>query len=672
MTEKKAMSSGERAKLIKSVVAAAALSAGTGAALKALGDRKRVKRLDVENSRNAIVVPIKKSKFLEGLPTPEALAASRVGETGQQAKIPMADGSSLLEAPQNDAVDVDAVKRDILKERARKIDFFGKRASEDVDEKKDSGKEREDSDRGESDDKSDVVRNDGEKYDSDSDKGERVVLRDQSGRFVSPNDPVAVAECEKSAGIWDLVSGAAKTVVSPVESFNVAMGAATDKPVWLAAGTIGSIYLAKLIADEVNSIRKRKAQERVENGRDEYVSLLQSPEKSASVKEAKSGDIRAQAGTIMGTAFFVPMALAALVTNRVIENRRAERKAQSEKSRQYPDEPVILYKTSSDRTIEISPETALAAIAVKRGMILASEGFCGEEKTAASDNEKSAGLSLFYGPDIGIDDARDKVVTMMERPENNQYLLQAVKAMQSGDSAGVDAAFKGMSNGEDEFDMKRIYGHILKDPAKKRQLMDSVKTSKRVQDLIVSRFQDDKYADSFGKYRNELVNSKLGETFKKDSMLYRIISWIAENLGLGKYMAKGYLNRQFKGWGDDAKRNAASSGSGKPNVDLRLATGRLERAASKAVSGVNDYLKQKWSDASGYVSGKISKAYNRSKLREALNAPGGPVGWWYAKNHPEMFVRLNPVKSSGRFVSDPDGLVSDEEISRNLKGRDGM
>lgn len=655
MTEKKAMTASERAGIIKSVVAAAALSAGAGALFKGMKAKKsRAKRLDVENSRNAIVVPLKKSKFMEGLPTPSELAESR-GETGSQS-VPSVgiEQAPALPAPSvPEGAEVDAIKREILRDNARKVDFFGKRAEDNVTEKPDENGHEDD----------DV----GEKDDSEK---KRVVLRDQSGRFASPNDPAAVEQCdeyEKSAGFWDLVSGAAKTVISPIDSLNVALDAAKDRPVWLAGGAVGSIYLAKLIADEVNDIRKRKAKERADAGREAYVSLLQGSEKEAAEKEAE--DPRAIAGTVMGTAFFVPMALAAIVTNKVIENRRDEKRRKKLESDTYPEEPVVLYKTSSDKTFRISPETALAAIEVKRGMILSSEGYYGEEKAASSDGQvKSAlfGAFLFPGSNMSIDEAQDKVLSMMENPNNNRHLLSIVKAMHSGDNYAVDAAFKEMAKGADPSDMMRIYGSFLRDPAKKRQLMDSVKRSQRLQDLIVSRFEDDKYADSFGKYRNEIVNDRLSKTFKKDSILYRIISWISENLGLGKFMAKNSINTQFNKWrSEGAVEQAAQRAQSQQGPGNKYA-GRIDNALRR----FGGYIGQKGKDAAGYVTGKVSDAYKKSKLHDALNAPGGPVGWWYTKNHPEMFVRRNPVSPSGRFVSSPD-VMSDEEISRLISGRNG-
>lgn len=543
--KKKAMSEAERQKYVKAAIVAAIGSAGIGAlvrSLKAKSDRS--KALDVDSSKNAIIVPIKKSKFVEGLPTPDEFAASKKEQkTPSQPKLEQDPSFTSM-----DPSDIAARKKEIL--RGRKVDFFGKRAAVKAaqPEKKDGG---EGPKKGE-----EVVSE--EKIDG------RVVLRGQDGKFVSPTDPVAVQQVEKDAGmgIWD-------TITNPGKALGKAWDAAKERPVILTAGALGSIYLAAKISDAINESRRKHAKQRLDGARDRYVELLEEDNE----KKAFDMDVPETAGTVLGTAFIVPMALTALVTNKIISNRNAEKKRAKEMSDSYPDDPVVLYKTSEAKEVRISPDTAVAAIMFKVAMMEAAENqsecaFLGKEAQFGgwADKLRKGVKSVVDNTkqkfEISDADASDMVLGMMENPNNSGYVLDMVKAREANDQPGIQKAFMDMA--KKNFDPKNpdkrfvqlamTYGN---DPAKQKKLMDSVLTSNRMQDLMVDRFTNEKYKNTFGAYKDELMAKRMG--LKPGGMLANIISWFLNATGLGKHLVKSQMYDKFKGFRDQAAQNAAAA-----------------------------------------------------------------------------------------------------------------
>ena len=233
MIEKKAMSPEDKAKLLKASLVAAVSTAGIGAFVRNLRLRKsREKAMETEKARNTIIVPVKKTKFMEGLPTPEELAESR-GETAvtdEQTLIPEDVETKALTAPEEVSEmtpeEIAAKKKAILASNGRKFNFFGKAAS------------------------------------------------------------VKKAGAEKKA-----VDGFLDSVIHPIDSTKRIFQTAIDKPVWFTAGALGSIYLAAMISDAINERRKQTAKARLEDARAEYVDLLEGDEKKASDGNGE-GDIR--------------------------------------------------------------------------------------------------------------------------------------------------------------------------------------------------------------------------------------------------------------------------------------------------------------------------------------------------------------------------------------------
>jgi len=556
MTDKTAA---DRATYVKAMVASAIAAAGIGAVAKNIKERKaRAEANNVSTSKNTIVVPVLKSKFMEGLPTPDDLKKSRgEGEsassdtqTSQTAPAAQTAQPSQTMTPE----EIAAKKREIV--GGRRVDFFGKRAEKtEKTEKTDNGE-------GE--------KSEGEKGEKKDEKEGRLLFRDQNGKFVSPSDPVAVESVEKSAEGegYDWTKGIFNTIFHPIDTAGVMFDAAKDKPVLMTAGAVGSIILAAKISESINKMRRERSKDRLDKARSQYVALLEGGDSEKAAQA--SNDPRVPAGALIGGAFVVPLALTALVTNRIIENRKNEKKREKEMSDSFPDEPIILYKTSEDKEIRISPETALFAIMVKSAIYESVEA----EERNFDRMGKEAQVKEWFGKQISngigalgkafsgvaspmsVDEASNTVMKMLENPDNNNHFLSLVQNPKAGLSR---EAMLEMAGRENPLEMARLY-QSLNDPKMRSQILNNVKTGKRTQDLIISRATDDKYADSWGKFKTDKINEALtGYGFSQGGLLHKMFSWILNNTGLGNYFVKNKINDYFAQMRDAGKAPAQAA-----------------------------------------------------------------------------------------------------------------
>ena len=557
MTDKTAA---DRATYVKAMVASAIAAAGIGAVAKNIKERKaRAEANNVSTSKNTIVVPVLKSKFMEGLPTPDDLKKSR-GE-GESASSDAQTSQTAQTAQPSQTMtpeEIAAKKREIV--GGRRVDFFGKRAEKtEKTEKTDNGGVEN--------------KSEGEKGEKKDEKEGRLLFRDQNGKFVSPSDPVAVESVEKSAEGegYDWTKGIFNTIFHPIDTAGVMFDAAKDKPVLMTAGAVGSIILAAKISESINKMRRERSKDRLDKARSQYVALLEGGDSEKVAADIPAGqDPRVPAGALIGGAFVVPLALTALVTNRIIENRKNEKKREKEMSDSFPDEPIILYKTSEDKEIRISPETALFAIMVKSAMYESVEA----EERNFDRLGKEAQVREWFGKKIGqgigalgkafsgvaspmsVDEASNTVMKMLENPDNNNHFLSLVQNPKAGLSR---EAMLEMAGRENPLEMARLY-QSLNDPKMRSQIINNVKTGKRTQDLIISRATDDKYADSWGKFKTDKINEALtGYGFQQGGLLHKMFSWILNNTGLGNYFVKNKINDYFAQMRDAGKAPAQSA-----------------------------------------------------------------------------------------------------------------
>ena len=576
--EKKATTKAERAKYIKAAILAAAGGAGIGAIIRSRKANKvRAKEENPENARNTIIVPIKKTKFLEELPTPRELAESRGeqlghasnGDAGKPSDAATAaeDVSAVTSGSEALTPEQIAAKKKEIIGNGRKFNFFGKRAAAKTAQPVEAKRK---------DLKSDDEKDKGDKGEKKEDDG-RTLFRDQDGKFVSPTDPVAVAQSEKKAFS---IENFFDPFIHPIDTLGSNAGAIFDKPVLGTVGALGSIYLAAKISDAINERRRAKAKERLEKARAEYIGILEGEE-----KKAQAGiDMRTTPGAVLGTAFFVPMAAAALVTSKIIENRKIEKKKQKEMSDSYPDDPIILYKTSEAKEIPMSPEAMIAMIMVKRAMI--------EDIERNHFMSKSAQLGLpqqtaGYGAVANTvsnawdslnsatrESAMDDAFEYLLDDKNSDHVLNLVKAYgPRGTQKQRDAAYGAIASGLGTFgNWWKGNDKFWKDPG----FMSALVADPRMNDMLASRFNNN---DKYVAYRNSLIDHELGKTFKQGGILHSIISWIMKNTGIGAYM----FNNRLK---DTLARFGSPSQSASP-AQVQNANPQVQKAQTTTIPNAN-------------------------------------------------------------------------------------
>ena len=515
----------ERNDYIKAAIVAGVGAAGIGALIRDIKSKKsRKKKMDFSASKNAIVIPVNKRVFLDGLPT-KAEHRQMFGDGSEEHK-PLLDVTN--------PADLASAKKDIL--RGRKFDFFGKTASKD-DGKKDVP------DSGEK----DVKEVSEEKIDG------RVVLRGQDGRFVSQTDPVAVQEVEKSAWFNPL-----QPFVDPSGFLKDLKSGMLGKPIAFTAGAIGSIALASKISDAINERRKERAKRRLDRSRDSYVKMLEEgeggSEKSASGRDSHDGSFGDLSGKVIGASFFVPMALTALVTNKIIENRKAENKRKKEMSNSYPAEPIILYQTYDGNNMKIAADTALMAIMVKRAMMEDAERAEAELVKSAqffTNSPLFTNKSDRQYSDDEINKAVDYAAKILGDKGNSGALLDTIKRYGDNESVDLGKTFSGMVPTLDKIpligsvvgDMPSNFAEISKTPEFKQRLAQNGKLT----DTIISRFDTD---PEWKKYKQERIENGISDKiegwgFQKGGILHKIIAWFMKLFGAGNSDFNDSVRQRF-------------------------------------------------------------------------------------------------------------------------------
>lgn len=519
---------------------------------------KRKKEVDVrkDDMAGSIVVPISKEKFMEGLPTPDEFS-----QQYSKSSPSSADGVQLAAGG-----DVDALKRSLLRSSGRKLDFFGKAA-----EGSDAPAAVDDDSEGSADEGE--VANDSD-ADGEGSESTPKLLRNEKGQFMSPHDPAAVEKVANGdMGSWTDI------FTDPVNTFESMWDSGTRKPIVATAGTIASVYIAKKIIDAVNAHREATAKKDLDSARDEYVAMMHGvkpndQEKSAQV-ETKGGFLANAAPFLLGAAIVAPGTLGAIIVNRVLENRKVEKKRKKEEANSFPDEPTVLYRTFSGEKIAVAPETALCAILVKQAMIeemdmletrpfvksAAGLGFKGKmlqagknalewigDKSSAANRTMTDALNLeklkaTFGPDGKPTDATWDFIAS---DDMDNSLFRLISSAKGGGGGGG---------------MQELAKYIGMDAAKE------IAGSPRLQDIIVGKFGDSKYADSWGKWRDQRINDWMTEKFG-NGMWGDIVKWLAKVTGIGNRMFEGKFREEFGkamgGTGDQPGGQTANQPTGQP------------------------------------------------------------------------------------------------------------
>lgn len=529
------MDNEDKKKILKAMIISAVAASGIGAYAKLKNDQKR-KEKPVENSKNTIIVPIKKSVFLDGLPSPEDLAKSR-----GVSQLPYSTGVE----PDVSALSEDDIKnrkKEILANNGKELNFFGKAAEHDSTKNESSDKQNENDGEDDEHNEDDNLTEDKEN-DRLSKNNEKKYFRNQDGEFVSPTDPTAVEESEKNA------EGIIETIIHPLDSAKRVLSSASDKPFWYTAGSLGALYLATKIADTINAERRKKAKDKLENARSEYVDLIQQGEE----KTASNPDARDMAGIAIGTSFFVPMLLTSLVTKKILDNRKEDKKNAKDSMQSIPDEPIILYKTSEAKEIKTTPEAVLATFIVQRDMIMNSE-----RNTLGIDKQAGYGMLqplVDWGKNMHVDalgrmyptnenEVCDYMIEALNGDEDGKRSLPIVQKMKNGQEISEED-FSTFIDGLDGTKKNKIYGFLGNNKDNRKKIISMMSTDPRVQEAMVKRFTNQQYANTYGQWGQSLVSDHLGKQFRQGSLLHSFIAWLANTFGFGKSGITNWINDWF-------------------------------------------------------------------------------------------------------------------------------
>ena len=551
----------DQKKYLKAAIMTAISIAGVGAFIRNWKAKKeRKKSLDINNGKNTIVIPIVKEDFMRGIPTPDERADEMDGNiVAVDSGNPIGDGAF-----------------------GKVFNFFRKNASEE--EKGDNEKSKSEG----------IGAPVNEKKVTEEKIDGRIVLRGQDGKFVSPTDPVAVMDVEKTAQM-----GIVDSLLHPGDFAKNVARAFKGNPLWMAGGAVGSIILATKIVDYLAKERRRKAEKRLEDARESYVNLLENGE--GSEKKAQS-DIPGIAGTVLGTAFFLPLALTAMVANKIIENRDAERRRKKSMSNSYPQDPTFVYNVVDGEKIAMSTDRALALMMFKTAMVASCEDSTLEKNAQVTDALKALGDKLddkargmIPVDEIKDDEARDEIIKLLGN--NDKEFLDIIRKKVDGDKDAADKALKNLILTKNPTLLARLYkSKYDSDPNKRNSLENSIYSSKGLTDLVANRFTDDKYKDSFGSYADELIGKKMG--LRQGSFLHKLVTWLMGLFGMkkgligehiGKYMndIRKPIQKERARWNEIDKMNDTL---GRTGEKLKNINGTLGAEHQDSVKNVGDAL----------------------------------------------------------------------------------
>lgn len=521
-------------KYLKAGLGAGVLASGIGlAASRAKSLRDRAKNTP-EKSRNAIIVDINKDNFLKDLPTPAAQAemvggmASRGIFGGAEGKLQMTDE------------EIAAAKKDILR-RGRKLDFFGlRKAAEPKTEvrqviEKPVGEDK------------------GKTEASGKDDAKSSPPRGEDGRFVSPTSPVAAFQSEKDAA-FDFSKWLMHPLDSAVDSAKDVGGRMWDSakvhPLGIAAGGLGAIYLSAMIVDKVNEMRAKASKRSANESRKEYIRLLQggSPDDGAekSAQDGKSG-VPEWTGATVGAAVVLPFIVSHMITNKIMENRKEKEKKMKSMANSYPEDPIILYKTSEEKEIRFKPDAAFAMIMLKQAMVDAAGGFeksatgLGALKTMFPGAAKAIGDVVDGASDKMYGAAADSIAKAVADKNNSDLVLDLAKAYQSGNVTDTNSHMMSLLG---KVDPKMIPATGAAAAWNPKELMRRVAGHQGIQDALAGYISDDGNA-AWKAWREDMISKKLGRYFRQGSPIYNVMQWTANNLGIGKLLARNAIQNKL-------------------------------------------------------------------------------------------------------------------------------
>ena len=479
------------AKYLKAGLGAGVLASGVGLAVsRAKANEERASRKP-EESKNAIIVDIRKDNFLKDIPTPED-QKNMVSGTKLLAQPSATEGQQSM-TPE----EIAAIKKDVLRRNERKFNFFGKSA------------------------KDTSIKEDNKEVSS-----------------------------EKTAGFWDTITNFAFRPVDTTKDLGKRFfNGATTGPLSLAAGGVTAVYLSALIVDKINKMRADASKQKAKSARNEYVKLLQGSDES----EKYAFDLASSTGALVGGSFIIPAVLSAVITNKIMERRNEKDKKAKSMTNSFPEEPLILYKTSEAKEIPIKPETAFVAMMLKMAMFETIESM--EKVAQVNDTSKDDALYAPYVNNIigtlGDKSNTDLVLNLADsyKNKNKDDIHANLMSLAGRTIIGMGRDFYDDLNNrrwEEAMNKSKDFFNIFR--LDKNELIRRVSGDRRAYDAIVGQMNSEAGTKWLENTTNQYLTDNLvkNRILRKDSPILRIMQWIMNNMGVGKLIARNEVYNKLQ------------------------------------------------------------------------------------------------------------------------------
>ena len=542
-TKQAAMSQADLRSLLRALIlagGASTVAAGVGSILHAnKEDREAEKRRNPASDRTAITVNIKKDKFMGELPKPSEIAVARGESTSTEkpvAQLPGSDTSvKALPAPQDVSSlsdkDLASLKKSILRSHeGSPINFFAPKAASCESPKNDPAKAQPKDQAG--------VKKTGPV--ATTIKNPSGTPRAEDGRFAStdpsrPSEKVGFDLSHPLDSVGNLIADAMGSAANNSVNKTIIYGGS-------AAAAIGS---AALLSSVVNKIRENRANKDLENSRKDYLKELSgSNEKSAQAGEDVQGS-GSLFGGLLGAGLIAPGILTGIIVNKVIENRRKEKKDQKASMNSFPEEPTIFYKTSEDKSCEVSLESILSTIIVKEAAFQAIERFDSWRAMEKSASIWDSGINRFADWYSNMNDTSEADADALEK--DPKKLLENVRWLNEMNQMSPEDQQKKLNSLSAA--QKAEYAHRI-DATKKFYMRkgNTDKTLKYFNDVPEWKKFQDEQMDAF---INKKYNAGTPGSTWYNNAFAAIVRWITHTFGLGRDQFANQYQQSMRNFVED-------------------------------------------------------------------------------------------------------------------------
>ena len=516
-------------------------------------DEKSKERRDVNKDRNKIEVVIDTDNFLRDLPKPkkeeEPAAPEQTKELPAPAEVPLLAG---VDADANKDESIEDIKRRILKEKTRSFSpFGGKLASCGSSCSGSKTAKNKPAVKGEAPNnatikpkvvtaESTIIKTPGKKP------------RDEAGRFVNPDAKIKMAQSGAIAQtIEDVLQGAANLFGTTKDTVSNAAGTAAG----YIGGGLAGIYAVKGISHLVNKIRAKKAKKRLEESQKKYIKALtaehneesdpwgeisKSAQASGSPTPATDNTLAWMAGGVM-----LPFVTTALLTYKLLENRRKAKKEGEKLKRTFPEEPLVLYKTSEDKCVPVRFGSVLALVDINRKFIEMEESRITKKAGERWDNWAR------NRDEYGFLDGTVRTLTTGLKDDDyafdDAHVNQLADTMSSGQ---YDKLWQGVIEGDETAKNKLgdaiAYETGIKDRAKIENIAGRMLQHPKVQDHFISNMNDEKNKWWYDK-ANQGIEKSIQDKYG-DGVLGGFMSWLAKTFpGFARGLFGDQINAGIRG-----------------------------------------------------------------------------------------------------------------------------